>query len=61
MRGAVQTSDDRARQMAMSRTRKDKPSGEKWEMRKEEKMMNRARETEAVKADLGLMDECVFR
>lgn len=51
----VRASDDRARRMVTRTTRRDKLGEEKREMREEERD-----EAEEVKADLGLMDECVI-
>lgn len=51
--------------MMTKTTRKDKPDQEKEgnerRARRRRRQMNRQREKEEVKADLGLMDECVFR
>lgn len=65
MSRAVQRSDDRARCMMTKTTRKDKPGreneGNERRARRRRRQMNRQREKEEVKADLGLMDDCVFR
>lgn len=59
--GEARTGDDRARWTVTRTTRKDKPDekGGKRETREGEK--NGQGKREEVKADLGLMDECVFR
>lgn len=65
MSRAVRMSDDRARCMMTKTTRKDKldqaKGGNERRAKRRRRQTNRQREKDEVKADLGLMDECVFK